>query len=277
MELTSQQLKDIKIIELDLLRNFINVCEKLNLKYYLLGGTLLGAVRHKGFIPWDDDIDVGMPRGDYEIFISDGQRYLSEGLFIQSIETEPELLMNFAKLRNSNTTFVEESIKHCRVNHGVYIDVFPLDYYPDDEKGQRTVDRKNRFYTRRIASEYSFEEKGIKRKTISAILKLMYPSSKNVLRKRQELFKSVAKSNLLANYCGAWGKKEIVPADWYGDGVMLEFEGIQVSAPKEYDKWLTQVYGDYMKLPPKEKRVPHHYVAAVDLEKPYTVYLNGGK
>ena len=77
---------------------------------------------------------------------------------------------------------------------------------------------------------------------------------------------------MIASYCGAWRKKEIVPADWYGEGTVLTFEGLRVSAPKEYDKWLTQVYGDYMQLPPEEERVPHHFVDVIDLERSYLDY-----
>jgi lipopolysaccharide cholinephosphotransferase len=80
---------------------------------------------------------------------------------------------------------------------------------------------------------------------------------------------------LLANFSGAWGDKEIVPADWYGEGVTLSFEGLEVSAPKEYKKWLQQVYGDYMQLPPEEKRVTHHYTEVIDLDKSYKQYRRG--
>ena len=277
MELTSQQLKDIKVIEVGILKEFINICDTLGLRYYLMGGTMLGAVRHKGFIPWDDDIDVGMPRGDYEIFLSKAQSMLPNNIFVQSFETDRDYMANFAKLRRSDTTFVEIAWKKRKINHGVYIDVFPLDYYPDDEDGRKKFSKKNRVYARRLFSEYDLKEKTIKYKLISFLLKIAYPSAESVLKKRDKLFREVSPSGMIANYCGAWGQKEIVPAEWYGEGTMLEFEGIQVCVPKEYDKWLTQVYGDYMQLPPEEKRIPRHTVAFVDLERSYTVYVNGDK
>lgn len=275
MELTSQQLKDIKIIEVDILKEFISVCEKLGLQYYLMGGTMLGAVRHKGFIPWDDDIDVGMPRADYEIFLSKAQDMLPKNLFVQSFETDSDYVANFAKIRRSDTTFVEIAWKKRKMNHGVYIDVFPLDYYPDDENGRKQFSKKNRIYARRLFAEYCLENITFKYNLISVLLKIAYPSTGKVLKKRDQLFKSVSPSDMIANYCGAWGQKEIVPAEWYGEGVLLEFEGIQVRVPKEYDKWLTQVYGDYMQLPPEEKRIPRHTVEFIDLEKSYTAYVNG--
>lgn len=89
--------------------------------------------------------------------------------------------------------------------------------------------------------------------------------------------KSKSNGRKIANYCGAWGEKEIVPKEWYGEGSLLEFEGLWLNAPKEYDKWLTQVYGDYMKLPPAEKQVTHHYTDIIDLDNSYTKYMGNTK
>lgn len=274
MEPTPIQLEKLKQVELAMLVNFIEVCTKLNLKYYLLGGTLLGAVRHNGFIPWDDDIDVGMPRKDYDIFMSEGQALLDKGLFLQNIDTDKEYYLNFAKIRNSKTTFVELSYKNHKINHGVYIDIFPLDYFPDDEKERKAFRRKNSIYNLRIAAEFYLPNtKTFKFRVATSLLKIFFPSAKKISKKREQLFKSVAKSSQLANYCGAWGAREIVPEEWYGEGVELSFEGIKVNTPKEYDKWLTQVYGDYMQLPPVEKRKGHHFTEIVDLEKSYHEYM----
>ena len=93
---------------------------------------------------------------------------------------------------------------------------------------------------------------------------------------REKLFKSIKRGTRLANHSGAWGKKEIVPGEWYGEGAFLEFEGIKVRCPVEYKKWLSRVYGDYMQLPPVEKRVSHHYVEVVDLDKSYLEYSQFG-
>ena len=117
----------LKAIELDILKAFIDVCKKNSLNYYLLGGSCLGAVRHHGIIPWDDDIDVGLLRADYNKFMEVGQKYLPEHYFLQNYRTDPEYYVNFAKIRDSRTTFIESSLKNLHINHGVYIDVFPLD------------------------------------------------------------------------------------------------------------------------------------------------------
>jgi len=103
---------------------------------------------------------------------------------------------------------------------------------------------------------------------------MFYPSISKAVQKKEKLYKSVTDGKFLVNHSGAWGDKEVVPAEWYGEGCLLKFNGLEVVAPKEYDKWLTQVYGDYMKLPPEEKRVPlHSRGMRVDLERDYKEYL----
>ena len=275
MEPNAMQMEQLKKIELVIFREFIGICEKLNLKYYVLGGTLLGAVRHNGFIPWDDDIDVGMPRKDYERFLREAPALLNERYFLQNHVTDPNWVSNFSKIRDSRTTFIESSVKKFSINHGVYIDIFPLDYH--DKADEEKFFRKFRRYTRRIGLSYwtpGIKQK-IKKCLISFIPFLCCPSLKKTVLKRENLMKRNGKTPYIANYCGAWGRKEIIPAAWYGDGVVLNFEGMNVIAPSNYDAWLTQVYGEYMKLPPEEKRKPHHYTEIVDLEKSYKNYCEG--
>lgn len=271
VEITTEQVKSLQRCELEMLRIFIDVCEKLGMKYYLLGGTLLGAVRHQGFIPWDDDIDVGMLRADYEKLVQYGQDYLPEGFFLQTHQTDPEYPANFAKLRNCNTTFVEYSVKNCNINHGVYIDIFPLDYYPDH--GVILFDIKALLMKLRITDAFVPGKMKLKTKIVRCISRVLYPSISETIQKRDVLFKSVIAGRRVTNHCGAWGRKEIVPAEWFGEGQLLLFEGLKVRVPACYHEWLTQVYGNYMQLPPEEKRIGHHYVAAFDLEKPFTHYM----
>ena len=112
--------------ELDLLKEFVKFCELHNLTYFLIGGTLLGAIRHLGFIPWDDDIDVGMPRPDYDRFCELAEKHFVGDIFFQSYRSDKGYPYIFSKLRNSNTTFIEKIYRHVPMNHGVYIDIFPL-------------------------------------------------------------------------------------------------------------------------------------------------------
>ena len=266
----NEDLKKIKQIELEMLDLFIQVCEKLNLQYFLLGGTLLGAVRHKGFIPWDDDIDVGMPRQDYEVFISKAQKLLPEKFFVQTYKTDPEWVAHFCKLRNSETTFIESSVKNRKINHGVFIDIFSLDYCSNSP-----FSKLKNLLLKSIETKEFNQEKSKKGKLLNVIATVITfnMSPKTAFQKREKLLMAKHNGSYLANYSGAWGDKEIVPAEWYGSGAALEFEGRKVIGPKEYNKWLTQVYGDYMQLPPIEKQVTHHYTEIIDLQKSYKQYL----
>lgn len=271
-------LAGLKEKELELLKIFIETCEKLNIRYYLMGGTLLGAVRHKGFIPWDDDIDVAMTRTDYNVWIKKAPALIKEKyVFLQTFHSDPQFPTNFAKLRNSNTTFIETSINKLDVNHGIYIDIFPLDYYPESSWKQFFFTLKQKLLTQKISTLFTRSHHTFKSR-IKSIIVFFYPITPlNAVKSRDKLYQSISSSNLLANLSGAWGKKEIVPKSWYGKGAELEFEGLKVMGPKEWDKWLTQVYGDYMTMPPIDQRKPHHYSDAIDFNKPYTEYIHKEK
>ena len=280
VEPTQEQLKKMKALELDMLASFVEICRKLSLRYYLVGGTLLGAVRHQGFIPWDDDIDVAMPRADYEVFLREGRKHLPEHYFLQCLKTDPAYTMNFAKIRDSRTTFVEYAVRKYPMNHGLFIDIFPLDVYPEEEKEQKKMDLHQKIFKYRTraavevpkAAQHSFPvELGLN--AIATLTKLRYPDYRKALEVRENLHCSAEGGDIWANYCGAWGKKEIMPAHWYGKGTELTFEGLTVMGPEHWDKWLTQVYGDYMQLPPVEKRVGHHYAEVIDLDTPCCEYL----
>ena len=258
---------------------FEKICNDLGIRYYMLGGTMLGAVRHKGFIPWDDDMDVGLMREDYEVFCTKAPGLMPDCYFLQSYKTDPEYPLGIMKLRDSRTTYIETKFSGLNMNHGVYIDIFPLDYYPESKAEQKALERKRSIYKYRIrmvqnrAGLHSrLAEFGAS--AYGKLLCLKYPKAIDAVDERDRLYASVPKSGLIANYYGAWGNKEIVPAEWYGEGASAEFEGHIVTLPKEYDKWMTQVYGDYMTLPPVEKRGVQHKIDIIDLERPYTFYIN---
>ena len=122
MILTEEQMRGLRLKELDLLRAFVGCCEEMGLRYFVVQGTLLGAVRHGGFIPWDDDIDVGLFREDFDRFVHDGQKHLPSSFFVQTCISDPEFPQGFAKVRDSNTTFVETTSRTLKINHGIYID-----------------------------------------------------------------------------------------------------------------------------------------------------------
>lgn len=266
-------IKELQQKTLEILRVFIDTCEKLNVKYYLIDGTLLGAVRHKGFIPWDDDIDVGMIREDYEKFLKEAPALLPESFFLQTYESDPGYQHNFAKIRNSNTTFIESSLADKKINHGLFLDIFPLYECEKEYNVSRKFNIKRAICNLRISYLYNDNVVSKKARLVRPITKLFFSTAQKALRAEENLFKTNPDGKFLANYNSLWGEKETVPKEWFGEGVTLEFEGIKVICPTEYEKWLTNVYGDYMKLPPEEKRVTHHNTEIIDLEKSYTEYI----
>lgn len=259
----------LKKIELEELRTFCRICDENGLKYYVTGGTLIGTIRHKGFIPWDDDIDVAMPREDYDKFIKIAPSKLPDYYFLQNNHTDPDWVACFSKIRDSRTTFVETSLKAAKINHGVYIDIFPLDYYPERIS---TLDRFfMMIYKARVTSTYEVERL-LKTRVMCFLSKLLCPNVQSAVRKLEAMYRKEKNSQMYINYGGAWGKKEIAPKKWFGEGTMMEFEDLLVRVPIDYDKYLGQLYGDYMILPPVEKQVGHHYVEKVDLEHSYLDY-----
>ena len=138
-EYDTEILNRIKDVEKQILCKYIEICEKYHLRYFVAFGTLLGTARHKGFIPWDDDIDVGMPREDYERFLQIAQKECGEEYFLQTVDTDPEYHLYFAKLRMNRTRFVENSLQKAGSVTGFYIDIFPYDEISDDEEEMVTV------------------------------------------------------------------------------------------------------------------------------------------
>lgn len=272
MNLTAEQLQSLKKCERDMLEEFVRICNKHGIKYFVQGGTLLGTVRHSGFIPWDDDVDVSLPRPEYEKFLKVAGDELPDYYFLQTKDTDPEYPNNFAKIRDSRTTFIETSARNLKINHGAYIDVFPLDNYPDGIRA-KLYELKKKLLTWRINRAFYIPEMSLKSKIATVITMILFPSLKRAVEKREKLFTSVPPTDRVVNNSGAWLSKEIIPKQWVQNSVEMEFEGIKVNVSDKYDEWLTYVYGDYMSLPPENERVGHHYVDEFDMDKSYTEYI----
>lgn len=282
-------LRDLQLVELDMLKEFVKICQELNLRYFLAGGTLLGCIRHGGFIPWDDDLDVMMPREDYEIFLEKGQALMKEKFFLQSYKTDSEWARGFAKIRNSDTTFIENSVQNLNINHGVYIDIFPLDGCKSKSK---ILNLKNKIMleVHRIYFAQMFCIKNPERTKIKVMHFINTILKKTIYRKKtyEDLLQKEKK--ILTKYSYDESKyacifvdpavkplSNIFPRSYFDKGIVKKFEDIDVIVPKDYDSFLKQQYGDYMQLPPEDKRQPHHYNQVIDLKKSYTYYVDLNK
>lgn len=280
MSLTKEDSLRLKKCELEIFRHFISVCDQLGLRYYAVAGTLIGAVRHNGFIPWDDDIDIAMPRKDYQVLMQKGQSLLPRYYFLQNYHTDREFLCNFAKIRDTRTTYIDADMCGKDICYGVFIDIFPIDYYPEERLRAKWLDIKNKAYELRRVIAYLRPKrhgnplKELVKKILVCTCRVICPDAWSVIEKRDKLFMSTPTSKYVRYYSCGLGKREILKAEWFNATTNLPFEGIQVCVPKDFDVILTHIYGDYMKLPPVEARVGHHYVTAFDLDHPYTEYLN---
>ena len=253
MKLNYDEMKQINETQLEIFKKFVEVCSYLNLKYFMIHGSLLGTLRYNGFFPFDDDIDVAMPRKDYDIFISNGQKLMPDNLFIQSCFTEKEFPLPFAKIRDSNTAFIQPILKNCNVNKGIYIDVFPIDLYPENKIRQIKLYLLDRIYTIRInANLHNIKDVSFYKTIIFKFAKLVFPSWRKAVEKRANLYCKDKKSNKIVITGGKLVDRGI-PAEWLQNHRVEKFEKIDVSCPIKTEEYLKCIYGDYLNYNPSEK------------------------
>ncbi len=262
--------------ELELLECFIDICNKLNLTYYLVCGTALGAAKYQGFIPWDDDVDVALCREEYELFLKQAPYYLKEEIFLQNYKTDAGFPHVFSKLRDSNTTFIEKNKQMVKMNHGVYIDIFPLDGYPMNRIEQGIFEVRKNMYSRQVACVFTVE-RSFKSKVSCAVHKMLgcHKRTAKVLEKYDKMIShyEIRDSNIWCNHGNWQGKLEYAPKEQYGKGTMVKFEGLTVRIPEDYDAYLTQKYGDWRADLPEEEQKGHHYYEICDLNRSYLEYI----
>ncbi|MBP3367705.1 MAG: LicD family protein [Treponema sp.] len=263
MEIRTLQLEELKI-----LKETIKICEQHNLSYFVLGGTFLGAVRHKGFIPWDDDIDIGMPRNDYEQFISFAQTELPSSYEIKNFYTDDKAKNYCTKLIDRNISILRTD-SLCSEKQNLWIDIFPLDGMPNNFF-VRKLHMVNLLF-HRLLLQYSKINSGVnikkKRNFIEFILikcgflisKVISFDTKKCLIKIDWLLKKYdySKSKYIVNFMGAYKFKEMFPRSYYETPALYDFEDIKVFGSSEYDKILTQMYGSYMNPPEENQRFSH--------------------
>jgi len=263
---------------LELLVELTKICDKWNIPYFLVSGTALGAVKYRGFIPWDDDIDVAMLRRDYELFLSIAQSELPEWCFLQNYRTDPRFTQMFSKLRNKNTTFIEWGVQHLPINHGLYIDIFPIDGVPERRAEKGLFFLKRKLYSWIIYSgSAEKQDTKIRVKVRNRILRFFgfHKRTAAALEKLEKLCKTYPpESSMFWSGTGSFqGAHSYMPKAYFGDGIWAEFEGIRVRVPEDYDAYFTHKYGNWREELPKERQKSHHICVVCDTERPYTYYV----
>lgn len=251
----------LRVIQLDILMDIDRFCRENNIRYSLCGGTLLGAVRHQGYIPWDDDIDIMMPRPDYEKFI---KTYSSETDYLIDFIKEEGYRETFVKICREGTLMIDALLG--RGGFGVNIDLFPIDGVPE-KSPLKYVDDVLRFkekiakfcpYYKIMSTNRGvwFAKYIVKRLTCFQFMSILHLKQKF----NEMLINNAFEDNSLAGVIsGSYGYREVVDKDVFLQYDDMSFEGSYFKCIKRYDEYLTSIYGDYMTLPPEEKRLAHHY------------------
>lgn len=268
--MSENNLRDLQLVELDLLKEFLRICEKYHFRYFALGGTLLGAVRHKGFIPWDDDVDVGMPRPDFIRFEQIIAKELPEYFHYKSIGRTPGYTHYVPRMTDGRVKVIDSSAAEVKEKEA-WIDIFPLDGMPGGKYRRKIHCLRLLFARMRV--NYSLFSTNIDlkkenppyyQKPLIQIVKVfpvekIFKTEKELARLDRLMQKySYDDSPCLINFMGIHKLKEMFPKKYYGDGAFYDFEDVKLMGPKDYDFVLRQMYGEYWNPPSKEEMNHHH-------------------
>ena len=277
MQMKELSKDDVKQIQLDMLIDFASFCDKNNIQYYISSGTLLGAVRHKGFIPWDDDIDLMLPRPDYDRAV---REYKHPDYVIDDILINPECTGKCGRIYHSRTS-MDSHIR--KTNHsGVFIDLFPIDGVEENRflrfakmarlkvlinchSASILSYKRSRHYDDKASGVLNIKSAARTAVKYAMVFLFGHTSPQFWIRKINRVVRKVPFGSTKLVGCisnGYYGSREIMRREIYRDRVAVEFEGSSFWAPTGYDEYLTNLYGDYMTPPPEDKRVSHHQFRA---------------
>ncbi len=265
-------------VDLDIVKEVVAICNKHGFTYYMLGGTMLGAIRHKGFIPWDDDIDLGIPRKDYDRFLEVAPKELSAHLRMVNYHTDPKYHYYITRILDTETKVEEERIGNENRYTNASIDIFPVDGTPNN-KMLRKIYFFRVLYHRALMSlcyKDSIDRKrprGTAEKVLLWVMeRLPVEKITTPYKQKEKIDKLLRKQKVegakfIGNIMGAYRTKEIVPAEFYGKGKMYPFEDMELRGMGMADEYLKWTYGDYMQLPPEDKRKTHFKILEIHGQK----------
>lgn len=268
--------KKIWAVELELMLEIDRVCKKHNLRYFLMCGTLLGAIRHKGFIPWDDDADLAMPREDYEKFIRLGDEF-KHPIFLQTPYTDSDYAASFARVRNANTSAISPIIKYQKMNQGLFVDIFPLDNLVEEGAQERyaqinRLNIENGTFMRLTNPELNEKNRqrvaAYNRDHMKDFEEIQRIATMYNDRKTEKIAIMLFTAEPLE--INTWNAAD------FESSAEAEFAGHMFPIPSGYKNILTQAYGDYMAFPPVEERGKHHGHYILEPDIPYKEFLANG-
>lgn len=263
-------LRKVQLTQLEIAKEIKRVCDENDIQYFLCFGTLLGAVRHKGFIPWDDDMDLGMIRSEYERFLAIAPSKLKPEYFLHTWYSDPAYPLPFAKVRKRGTVYLEAKTTQLKEN-GFFVDIFPFDYQPASEEMRKAANRRLQdiFRTKLMKSGFTpwIDNGRINwKKRIGYVyyqLKALAYSQESLAERYDALGKSFPENDFLFWEEGISRMRKI-NREWCENLTELEYEGELFKCPRDYDAMLTAIYGNYMQLPPEDQRENRHQIEEVD-------------
>ncbi len=254
-------IKEIQQKQLELMRKVHKVCVEHGITYYLISGSCLGAVRHGGFIPWDDDIDIAMMRPDYERFVKGFNEWFdTQKYFLQTEWTDRDFAVPLARICIRGTWLDEPWAEHLRCDKSMFMDIFPLDNVPDDEKERARHARKVNFYksllARKVYSRSESRAANMVKGLISGLLKVIPLRSLLNRRRRLHMAYDDRHTACVSSLASKYGyRKHVMDREIYGTPVLMKFENEEFYMPEKYEEHLTRLFGPrYMEIPPVEKR-----------------------
>lgn len=252
-----REIKDISEVHQILLNiaiEFDKICKKNDIPYYMLGGTMLGAVRHKGFIPWDDDMDFGVPRPYYDKLVAALERDLPNHYRCCTYKNNPGVNAAILKIDDCRTVADDPRVRlPLDKQIGLNIDIFPLDYCKADDKNLKEILWMKKIFRTVYVGNAS---RSVWKNIIKIILSSIWPISKvEMLDRIHKKLSELENGPILANMFGVWREKEYIPVEWYGEKVAYTFEDTEFYGIKDFDKYLTKLYGDYMTPPKGDKHI----------------------